>query len=242
MYQGGARGSKVPHPRKNHPAPIPITLQHPWIKQDRVSMLLNLSHGDTSMGILHPLQVALYLRFSDVTIATPEDCRVGIKPLMGYHPFSRFFNAAPQDEYPYWLAEYKPQTKQWIIPEHCVPPGSIHTQFVDRNWYQELVPAWNTYPTRGIDRRKLGLIQIALERPFDDIYRKNKYFQHCQEELAVTRQENDDYFGSHLRDDHLTAYFDRSYEVGRTLAQKSTIPMHLSPPPEPVAQPPPLPL
>ncbi|KAG6886616.1 hypothetical protein C0992_003172 [Termitomyces sp. T32_za158] len=48
-----------------------------------------------------------------------------------------------------------------------------------------------------VDLRKLGMIQIALERPFEDAYRKNMYFQCRNKERTAAQGAVEDYFGTY---------------------------------------------
>ncbi|KAG6864172.1 hypothetical protein C0993_009291 [Termitomyces sp. T159_Od127] len=124
-----------------------------------------------------------------------------MQPPFGYHPFSRFFNSVPADLYKYRVAEFNPQTKQWVIPEHRIPPGSVYINFFDQEHYRELT-ALGLLTQRGdIDQRKLGLIQIALDRPFDNAYRHNVYYQRRNEARAAVQEDHEAYFGTNFTGD-----------------------------------------
>ncbi|KAG6875032.1 hypothetical protein C0992_005484 [Termitomyces sp. T32_za158] len=134
--------------------------------------------------ILHPSQAGLYLKFDASVSIAGTDRRSSIQAPFGYHAFAKLFNAVPADQYKYRLAEYNATTKEWIIPEHCVIPGSIYTNFFDRERYR--------------------LIQIALDQPFDDIYRWNAYFQKRDEERSALHNNGEAYFSTGEGDDLLT--------------------------------------
>ncbi|KAG6859334.1 hypothetical protein C0995_009592 [Termitomyces sp. Mi166 len=71
----------------------------------------------------------------------------------------------PINQYPYRLMEYNPQTSQ-----EC---------------YCKLTIMGILSSKGDIEECKLNLIQIALDQPFDDIYRCNVYFQQQGEELLI---------------------------------------------------------
>ncbi|KAG5721415.1 hypothetical protein E4T56_gene13221 [Termitomyces sp. T112] len=114
---------------------------HPWIRQDKLSMMLRLSRdGNFDAGVmLHLNQAALILNFERVVHNVPEEQRVALRPPIGYHPFVHFFNSVPADQYKWRLAEYNSKTRTWILPEHRViialeqPFDNIH----HRNTYYQ---------------------------------------------------------------------------------------------------------
>ncbi|KAG6894533.1 hypothetical protein C0992_005716 [Termitomyces sp. T32_za158] len=84
-----------------------------------------------------------------------------------------------------------------MLPKFWIIPGSIYTHFFDRKKYRELISLGLLTQRGDVDLRKLGMIQLALEHPFKDAYRKNVYFQRCNEERNAAQGGAEDYFGTY---------------------------------------------
>ncbi|KAG6872206.1 hypothetical protein C0995_012010 [Termitomyces sp. Mi166 len=197
-------------------------------------MICLACNGNFDTGaLLHPNQALLFFTFEAALHAVPEYHHSSYNPPVGYHPFARFFNTVPAEQYKWCLAEYHPSIHAWVMPTHQVIPGFIFTKFFDRTHYSMLMTMGILMTDGDIDQHKLCLIQIAMDCPFDNIHRHNTYYQQWEGKCHAAQQASGALYGFGGYSTHIPADegFDMIF-VGSI--QQATIP----PPPEPNHPPP----
>ncbi|KAG6881642.1 hypothetical protein C0993_000613, partial [Termitomyces sp. T159_Od127] len=96
--------------------------------------------------------------------------------------FAELFNSVPVHEYKYRLATYNAKADRWTVPAHRAKADHIHTRFVDRKRYQELITMGLVTERGNVDPIMLKTTMAALHQPHIANSSKTYFYQRRRDE------------------------------------------------------------
>ncbi|KAG6864076.1 hypothetical protein C0993_009450 [Termitomyces sp. T159_Od127] len=113
-----------------------------------------------------------------------------------FHQFAELFNAILVHEYKYWMATYNAKNERWMVPAHRVKAEHIHTRFVDRKRYNDLITMGIITEHGNVDSIMLKTTMAALYQPHIANLSKTYFYQrrhdeHKEREEYESKSESD---------------------------------------------------
>ena len=97
----------------------------------------------------------------------------------GFALFAETFNAVLEHQYCYHFATLDKDMGQWKVPEEWVWSHHIHTYFVDREHYHDLIMMGLLTDYGNIDPTAFKITMAALQKPHRDSFFKSCHYCIC---------------------------------------------------------------
>ncbi|KAG6882054.1 hypothetical protein C0993_012087, partial [Termitomyces sp. T159_Od127] len=151
------------------------------------TQLIHIIPPDQKPGfVLHPYQMIEYLQFNKRICKQKRHMKFATP--FGFHQFAELFNAVLVHKYKYQMATYNAKNERWMVPAHCVKAEHIHTWFVDRKRYNDLITTGIVTEHGNVDPIMLKTTMAALHQPH--IANSSKtYFYQCRRDERKEREE-----------------------------------------------------